>query len=393
MALAAVGGINDGEVEKEDFLAAYGTFELDPSSQAFTTKTPMWFASMTKFVTSVAVLQCIDRGLFGLESSDDVDRLLPEWSQPQILAGFEDGQPELQNAKEKITAGRLISHTSGLAYDFHPGLLLKWRQSRGEGPRAMRGTIPDVFTTPLLFEPGTGWDYGPGHDVAGLMVARANNCTLEEYMRENIFDVLGMDDTTFEPRAHHDVAARLPPMVGRPLPDEPLSDEIASLNSTRNLMLDHKDQYGSGGLFSTAEDYLKLLKSILRNDGQILKPETVDTLFVSTMSPSSDAALNITLANPAMAAAMIPGEPIVGSPGAGEWTHGLLGLIGLISKEGGLQAGWTQWGGAPNLKWWIDRKGNSCGIFATQLSPPGEKRHQPMTHLFQQEMAKRYRRP
>jgi len=94
----------------------------------------------------------------------------------------------MREAKEKITAGSLITHTSGLAYDFHPGLL-QWRQSRGEGPQAMRGTIPEVFTTPLLCEPGTGWQYGPGHDVAGLMVARANDYTLEEYMRRNIFDV------------------------------------------------------------------------------------------------------------------------------------------------------------------------------------------------------------
>ncbi|KAJ4299153.1 hypothetical protein N0V90_004397 [Kalmusia sp. IMI 367209] len=392
MALAAAGGIRDGEPEKEDFLAAYGTFQLDPSSSPVTTKTPMWFASMTKIVTSIAVLQCIDRGLFGLDSSDDVDRLLPEWSQAQIVTGFEDGQPVLQNAKEKVTAGRLISHTSGLAYDFHPGLLLKWRQSRGEGPRAMRGTIPEVFTIPLVFEPGTGWDYGPGHDVAGLMIARANNCTLEEYLRKNIFEVLGMNNTTFEARTHNDIAARLMPMIGRSSPDEPLSSDNASFNSTRNIMLDHKDQYGSGGLFSTAEDFLKLLKSILRNDGQILKPKTVDSSFTPTLSPSSQAALNRTLAVPPMAAAMIPGEPIVGSPGAGEWTHGLLGLIGLTGKEEGLRTGWSQWGGAPNLKWWIDREGGSCGVFATQLYPPGEKKHQPVVHLFQQEMAKRYQK-
>ncbi|KAF2439558.1 hypothetical protein P171DRAFT_490250 [Karstenula rhodostoma CBS 690.94] len=201
-----------------------------------------------------------------------------------------------------------------------------------------------------------------------------------------------MDDTTFKTRSHNDVAARLPPKVGRPSPEEPLSEENASLNSTRNLVLDHKDQYGSARLFSTAEDYLRLLKSILRNDGRILKPETVDTLFTSKMSPSSDAALNKTLMIPGMVAAMVPGEPIVGSPGAGKWTHGLLGLIGLTAKEEGLQAGRAQLGGAPNLKWWIDRKGNSCGVFATQLSPPGEKKHQPVTHLFQQEMAKRYRK-
>ncbi|OAG11675.1 uncharacterized protein CC84DRAFT_1159145 [Paraphaeosphaeria sporulosa] len=144
------------EAEKKDFLAAYGTFRLDPSLEAFITKTPMWFAFMSNLVASVAVLQCIARDLFDIISSEDVDRLLPEWSQPQILVGFEDRQPVLQDAKEKVTAGKLISHISGLAYGFHPGLLLQCCQWRGEGHRTMRGKIPDVFTMPLLFEPGTG---------------------------------------------------------------------------------------------------------------------------------------------------------------------------------------------------------------------------------------------
>lgn len=352
----------------------------------------MWFASMTKLVTSIAVLQCVERGQFGLESSNDVDRLLPEWSQPEILTAFQDGQPVLQPSKEKITAGRLITHTSGLAYDFQPGLLMQWRQWRGEGVRAMRGPIAEVFNHPLLFEPGTGWEYGPGHDVAGLMVARANSCSLEEYFRLNIFDVLGMNDTTFEARTHNDVASRLMPMTSRPSPEEPLSSENAALDPVRAVMLDHEDQYGSGGLFSTAEDYLKLLKSIMRNDGRILKPDTADLLFVPALSSSSQAALNRTLSNPYMAAAMIPGEVVVGSPGASEWTHGFAGLIGLTTKPEGLHAGWTQWGGAPNLAWWMDRKGGSCGVFATQLSPPGEMKHAPIVHLFRQEMAKRYKK-
>jgi len=347
---------------------------------------------MTKVVTSIAVLQCIDRGLFDLDSAADVERLVPEWSNPKIITAFENGEPVLRDAKSKITAGRLIAHTSGLSYDFHPGLLLQWRKWRGESPRAFRGKITEAFAHPLLFEPGEGWSYGPGHDVAGLMVARANNCTLEEYMRKNIFHVLGMEDTSFRARTHNKIVDRIMPMTSRPSPDLPLSSENASLNRTRDLLLDPADDFGGGGLFSTAEDFLKLLKSILRNDGRILKKETVETLFSSTMSPASQAMLNETLAIPPMAAAMIPGEsPLVGNPGPGEWTHGLLGLIGLTSKEDSLQAPWTQWGGAPNLKWWISKAGGTCGVFATQLSPPGEKKHQPVVHLFQKEMSQRYK--
>ena len=81
------------------------------------------------------------------------------------------------------------------------------------------------------------------------------------------------------------------------------------------------------------------------------------------------------------------GEPMVGTPGAGEWTHGIGGLIGLQKGETRMEPGLLRWGGAPNLKWWIDRKGGTCGIFATQLYPAGELKHAFLGKMFQEEMA------
>ena len=81
----------------------------------------MWFA----FVTSVLILQFIEIHLFRLESSDDAERILSEWNQPRITTGLEIGQPVLLETGEKINAGKLIAHISGLAYDLHPCLPLQ----------------------------------------------------------------------------------------------------------------------------------------------------------------------------------------------------------------------------------------------------------------------------
>ncbi|KAF2707950.1 beta-lactamase/transpeptidase-like protein [Pleomassaria siparia CBS 279.74] len=369
-----------------DYLNAFGTMDLDPASSPVSpTETVMWLASCSKIVTTIAVMQCVERGLFELHSIADFERLLPEWSNRQILTALVDGKEQLQPAKEKMTLARLINHTSGMGYDFISPLL-EWRASRGEAPQIMQGPITEVLQHPICFEPGSGFAYSSGLDLAGLMVARANSCTLEEYMRKHIFGVLGMDDTSFRPLTIKNLTARLMPMVHRPTADEPLESGDHPRNPLK-APLEPYDDFGGSGLFSTAADFLKFLKSVQRNDGQLLKPETVDLMFEPAISGSSMAMLQSTLGIDAAATIMIPGERLVGTPGAGKWSHGLGGLLGMQDNEYGLKAPWMQWGGAPNLKWWIDRKGGTCGLFATQLAPAGEKKHQVLPILFQKQMA------
>jgi CubicO group peptidase (beta-lactamase class C family) len=343
-------------------------------------------------VTTVAALQCVERGLFDLHSPNDVECLLPEWHNPQLLTGFaENGQAEYRPAKEKMTLARLLTHTSGMTYDFFPALI-PWRASRGEPLVVMDGPLTEVFQLPLVCEPGAGFAYGAGLDLVGLMVARANSCTLEEYFRKHIFDVLGMNDTSFYPLTISNLHERLMPMTTRPVATGPLTHEKDPSSALDYMPLEPKDEFGGAGLFGTAADFLKLLKSIQRDDGKLLKSDTVASMFQPSISESSAAALRETLSIDAYATVMIPGEPLVGTPEGGEWSHGYGGLLGLTEKEdgSGFKAPWLQWGGAPNVKWWIDRKGGSCGIFATQLLPAGEKRYQRLYTMFQKEMARRF---
>lgn len=275
-------------------------------------------------------------------------------------------------------------HTSGISYDFMDPRLIRWRKSRGEGALTYVAPITEGFKTPLVFEPGQGWVYGGGMELVGLMVARANECNLEMYLRKNILDVLGMDDTSMYVERNN-LRERLMPMANRAAPDEPLMDGCPP-DAPLKQLLEPTDEFGGGGLFSTAEDYLKLLKSILRNDGQLLKASSIDLMFTPAMTPSAQESLNATLTVPAVARIMTPGKP-VGMP---TWSHGLGGLVAGEDSEEGLKAGWMRWGGAPNLKWWIDRKGGTCGFFATQLYPPGEPKHAFLNNMFQEEMVARF---
>jgi hypothetical protein len=151
--------------------------------------------------------------------------------------------------------------------------------------------------------------------------------------------------------------------------------------------LDPEDEFGGGGLFGTAEDYLKLLKSLLRDDGKLLFSSSIDLLFAPCLSSSAQDALEQALSIPPYAAIMIPGEPILGTPGAGRWSHALGGIVALEdNSKTGLKAGTLHWGGAPNLKWWIDPKGGTCGIFATQLFPAGELKHAFLGKMFEQQV-------
>ncbi|KAI8931085.1 hypothetical protein NX059_012096 [Plenodomus lindquistii] len=378
-----------GNARLADYFTACGTVQLDPASPPVTTKTTMWIASCTKLVTTIAAMQCVERGLFSLDNAAHVDRLVPEWQHPSILTGFDDdGAPLLQPARRKITLRHLLTHTSGIAYDVFVPNLMQWRQIRGQGSLTMQAPIPERYAIPLVGEPGSVWQYGGGLDVAGLMVARANNCTLEQYMRTNIFDVLGMNDTSFL-ISHNGIGDSLMPIVTRATPDAPLTEGIAD-DAPFRPTLDPKDHFGGLGLFSNVEDFLKLLKAVLLNDGSLLKPATVDEMFKPCISKESQASLDAVLAFPPVAAMMIPGEAPVGTPGANSWSFGLGGIIALKDEERRRKKGYMRWGGAPNLQWWIDREGGTCGVWATQLFPMGEDKHMSLTRDFVDAVLEKY---
>lgn len=142
----------DGTIQ---YTGTFGNLSVaDNNSGPITPDAPMWIASCTKLVTTIAALQCVERGLLTLDA--DVTPIIPELADIDILTGFDaSGKPTYIRAQNKITLRMLLTHSSGLAYDLFNPMIQKWRRSRGE-PIGHGTTTLKRYLGPLLYEPGTG---------------------------------------------------------------------------------------------------------------------------------------------------------------------------------------------------------------------------------------------
>lgn len=133
-------------------LDAKGTNSADAEiSKPMDVDTTFWMASCTKLLTTIAAMQCVEKGQLDLDA-DVAEKILPEWKAPKILTGFDqEGQPRYTDATKKITLRQLLTHSSGMGYDFLSPELKKWRESRGEFGRPMGGDIVrTIFLLPVL---------------------------------------------------------------------------------------------------------------------------------------------------------------------------------------------------------------------------------------------------
>lgn len=147
--------------------------------------TVLAMASCTKLMTTILVLQCVERGIFDLD--EDVARILPELNNVEIISDPEGASdtPTLKPKKVPITLRLLLTRSSGSCYDLMSPLLIKWRTDRGEAPWSA-AAIETCCNSSLVFEPGTSWMYGMGAEWAGKMIERATRETLEMYISQNI---------------------------------------------------------------------------------------------------------------------------------------------------------------------------------------------------------------
>jgi len=239
----------------------------------------------------------------------------------------------------------LLTHSSGIAYDaVHPGLL-RWRKSRGEKPSA-GVTVATRFLYPLVFEPGTSWTYGAGHDWAGKMVERVNpSMTLETYFEKYIWQPLGIKDMTFFIEGRPDLKAKKAGMSIRKAPDKkamPYDGPIPYEGV--------KDCMGGQGLSACAPEYLKVIHSLLADDGNLLKKEGAAELFTPQLTELSQKAL--------MKLSKIPDlNNLFGAtlPIDCEKDWGLGGLLCLNHIPGWRSKETMTWTGLPNLCWVLPR--------------------------------------
>lgn len=322
------------------------------SGAAMTADTVFQIASMTKAITSVAAMQLVERGLLSLDAP--LGDLLPELANPQVIDGFEkDGTVILRPAKSGITLRHLLTHTSGLGYEFMNADMLRARGPCG-GPAP--GTKAALIS-PLLFDPGERWEYGISTDWVGLAVEAASGQRLDAYCAVEILQPLDMVDTEFavtDAMAPRRAALQLRSEAGTltPFPVEIGGGPEAEIVS------------GGGGLYSTGPDYMRFLRMILNcgslDGATILKPETIADMGrnqIGNIRAGEMESINMMFA--------LPNDPFPNQ-------HSGWGLGFLINPEtgpNGRAAGSLAWAGIANTYYWIDQTNDVAGLIMMQHLP------------------------
>jgi CubicO group peptidase (beta-lactamase class C family) len=313
-------------------------------------------ASMTKPVTGVAALLLWEQGLLGL--ADPVERFLPQLGNrrvavlnERVLAG--QGPIETVPARRSITMLDLMRHTSGLTYGGRGTTAvhaLYPASSNAAGASLdSRTFLERLAAAPLLYQPGTVWDYGLSIDVIGLVVEALSGQTLGAFLEDRLFRPLGMVDTGFQ--VPPDKVARL----ARPLPRDPDTHEPQTVPDRARAL---KFECGGGGLASTALDYLRFAQMLLGGGvlGQtrLLGRKTVEAMRTNRMKPDIENRI----------AALDPNSEGYGfglTVAVREQPSTLMGSLGEF-----------YWNGAYGTLWWADPKEDLAVVFMAQV--PGEQR-------------------
>ncbi|KAF5332016.1 hypothetical protein D9758_014591 [Tetrapyrgos nigripes] len=330
-----------------------------------------WVASCTKMMTTVATLQIVERGLVDLD--EDITRVLHEWKDATVLTGFDDnGKPITKPAKNKMTLRQLLTHSAGMSYDFLSPVIQKYREAVGLPaiPPGTGQTLAEMSVVPLIYEPGEGWEYSYSIDWAGVVVERlGGHGRLGDYMSKNIWEPLGMTATTFRLDEREEVRSNLVELLIR--------DETGQLKVEPDFFMKpytYKYDAGGGGLYTKPSDYTKLLASLLRNDGLVLKKETVDMMFTPQLPDPKYLRATLKITPYPVSYTMLHAH----SPDL-QWNWGFGGILITEDTAGKRKKGTLSWGGLPNLFWWIDPASNVYGMYATQIVPFGDV---PTTDIF-----------
>jgi methyl acetate hydrolase len=327
------------------------------SGVAVTPESIFMIASMTKPVTSVAAMQLVEQGKLKLD--EPASTYIPELGSLQVLHGFDpsSGKPILKPATKPVTLRRLLTHTSGFAYDTWDADMLRYEKE--SGVNFPLGTVAPL--TPLMFEPGTRWQYGTSADWSGRLVETVSGLTLEQYFQKNILEPLGMRDTGFSvPAEKFD---RLVSEYTRQPPGGAL------VENPRTLPAPPKAFNGGGGLYSTAGDYVRFMQMILRrgqgpNAGQILQPKTVVMMATNQIGKLSAGKLKTERPNISSDVDFHPGF---------KDGFGFGFLINSTAYDGRRSAGSLAWGGVANTYFWIDPRKGVAGVLMMQYLPFADK--------------------
>jgi len=318
------------------------------TGRALTADAVFRIASMTKPITSVAAMQLIEQGRFGLD--DPVEKHLPEFANLKMFESFDPatGAYRLRAASRPPTVRHVLTHTSGLGYPFTSATLRDFKPQGGE-------KYP--FGGPLLFDPGERWLYGTSTDVVGKLVEKASGQKLEDYFRQHIFAPLKMADTSYN--VPQDKAARL--VAAQQRAGERMDGTIVLQTPQPGLTI--PEPIGGGGLASTANDYGRFVRMLLNGgelDGvRLLKAETVALMGENHIGAVLVPALKTALPRSADFSFIADGRD--------KWGLGF--LITTDQVSGKRSPGSLSWGGINNTYFWIDPSRGIAGVILLQYLP------------------------
>jgi len=302
-------------------------------------------ASMTKPVTSVAVMMLVQEGDIGLD--DPVSDYLPAFEDLKVIENFNaaDKTYTTRPAATPMTVRHLLTHTSGLGYAFSNPTLA-----------ALVGSDPGASVTrfPLLHDPGARWTYGESTRVLGSLVEEVSGQPLDEFMMERIFVPLGMSDTFYTVPA---------PKVRRVVTVHRTTPE--GLVETANTAEITAPVYGDGGLHSTAADYAKFIQLFLNKGRAPNGVRLLSEASVELMGENHIGAIFVEQ-QPAALPALTEPFPL----GAGRDKFGLgFEITGPHTDRFARSPGSMAWAGIFNTEFWIDPRRGIGGVLLMQYLP------------------------
>ncbi|MEN0077901.1 MAG: serine hydrolase domain-containing protein [Pseudomonadota bacterium] len=316
--------------------------------------------SMTKPITSLAAMMLIEEG--DLRLDHPVSRYIPEFADTQVWAGGTMKTPELKAPDREIEVRDLFLHTSGLTYGFlfqHDLDAMYRREKIGQPSETLGDMCKRIAALPLLFSPGTRWNYSHSTDVLARVVEVVSGQALDTFFAERIFAPLGMADTGFF--VPEDQVSRLTACYQKNPLDGAISISDGAAGDSKAYISPPKLLNGGGGLVSTMRDYLAFCQCLLNGgrlgDARLISPKTWRF----------------------MAQNHLPGGQTIKAMGDETFSearmdgngYGLGGSV-ITDEVETMQAGSIgtfSWGGLANTFFWIDPLEELIAIQMTQLIP------------------------
>lgn len=343
------------------YQGAFGVADVG-TGRRMTVDTVFRIASMTKPITSLAVMQLVEQGRLSLD--DPAEKYVPQLANLKVFDTFDaqTGAYTLRRAARTPTIRHLLTHTAGFGYNFTSPIVRDFK------PRA--GDV--IAAGPLLFDPGEQWLYSTGIDWAGRIVETLSGKNLEVYFRDHIFTPLGMADTAYNPAADEQSRMSVVHLRG---PDGAFQVDPVQPPTTVTQFI------GGGGLASTAPDYVRFLQMLL-NQGSTDGKRIVSAETVATMGRNQIGRVGVRALKTAM-----PGRSSDFSfvaDGRDKWGIGF--MITTDGQPGRRRPGTLSWGGLYNTYFWVDHTSGVAGVILMQHLPFADTKALAVYNAFEQKV-------